>query len=77
MESRGQDSVSDSGVLCGWILRIIGLNMGELQPEGIGVEVLMQHCTHANFDTHVARQVLSELVEEGVVVEKSRYRLSS
>ena len=70
--------MSDSGVLRERVPLIIGLNTGGPQPEGIGVEVLMQHCTHANFDSAVVRQVLSELVEDGAVVEETgRYRLSS
>ena len=74
----GVNSVDDSGELYGWILRIIGLNTGGLQPETISVEVLIQHCTHANFDSAVVRQVLSELVKDGVVVEEEGgYRLPS
>ena len=74
----GLDSVTDPVVLRERIPRIVGLNTGGPQPEGIGEAVLIQHCTHANFDSAVARQVLSELVEDGIVVEEEgRYRLSS
>ena len=78
MGSRGLEQVSDSGGLCERIPRIIGLNTGGPQPEGIGVEVLILCCTRANFDSAVVRQVLSELVEDGVVIdEEGRYRLAS
>ena len=74
----GSDSITDPGVLRERIPRIIGLNTSRSQPETIREEVLILHCAHANFDTHVVRQVLSELIEDGVVVEEvGRYRLSS
>ena len=77
-EYGGLEQVTDPAVLRERIPRIIGVNTDGPQPKTIGEAVLIQHCTHANFDSAVVRQVVSELVEDGVVVEEEgRYRLSS
>ena len=75
-ESNGAEPVTDSEQLRERIPRIISLNTGNAQPETMGEETLILHCTHATLDPNVARGVLSELVEDGVIVEENgRYRL--
>ena len=74
--SNGAEPVTDAEQLRERIPRIISLNTGDPQPETMGEETLILHCTHATLDPNVARGILSELVEDGVIVEENgRYRL--
>ena len=74
----GVEPVTDPDVLRERIPRIINLNTGGPQPETIGEGALILHFTHANLAPHVARKVLSELVEDGVIAEENgRYRVAS
>lgn len=58
------------------ILRIVMLNTGGPQPITISEESLQTLFTYANFDDYAARKVLSELVDDGAIVEEDgRYRL--